>query len=216
MPYAALSAYGLDVILHLFACASKNRLMLRRVTKCLLMPLLALNYALFTAVFSPYVLAAILCGFLGDLVLLFRPRRWAFPAGITAFAVGHIFYILSLLRSIPQPPAWYWFILLGSVTLTGAATLLHYIWKGLPKKLRAPSFLYMLLIGSMASCAVLFGFSGATLFCFLAAVGGLLFIVSDTTLSIDAFRHTVKYRNVVVMSTYILAQTLLVSSLALR
>ena len=44
MPYLALALYASDVTVHLFACASKNRLMLRRVTKCLLMPLLALCY----------------------------------------------------------------------------------------------------------------------------------------------------------------------------
>lgn len=216
MQYAALSLYGLDVALHLFACASKNRLMLRRITKCLLMPLLAVNYAVFAAVFSPYVLTAILCGFAGDLVLLFRPRHWAFPAGITAFAAGHVFYIFSLLSALPRIPAWYWFAILGAVSLAVAATLIRHIWKGLPKKLRAPSFAYMLLIGAMASCALLYGFSGATRFSFLAAFGGLLFVFSDATLSIDAFHHTVKYRNVVVMSTYIAAQTLLVAALTLR
>ena len=47
----------------------------------------------------------------------------------------------------------------------------------------------MLLIGTMASCALLYGFSGATRFSFLAAFGGLLFVFSDATLSIDAFHH---------------------------
>ena len=74
----------------------------------------------------------------------------------------------------------------------------------------------MLLIGAMASCAVLFGFSGVSPLCWLAAIGGLLFVISDTTLSIDAFHHTVKYRNVIVMSTYIAAQTPIVAALAAR
>jgi uncharacterized membrane protein YhhN len=215
LPFLALALYAADVTIHLFACASKIRLMLRRVTKCLLMPLLALCYVLFAKTFSQNVLAAILFGFAGDLVLLFRPRHWAFPAGITAFAAGHVFYIVSFLSALPQKPAWYWFVLLGIISLTSAAVLLKYLWKGLPKKLRPPSFLYMLLIGAMASCAVLFGFSGVSPLCWLAAIGGLLFVISDTTLSIDAFHHTVKYRNVIVMSTYIAAQTLIVAALAL-
>ncbi len=214
MPYLALALYAADVTIHLFACASKNRLMLRRVTKCLLMPLLALCYVLFAKTFSPNVLAAILFGFAGDLVLLFRPRHWAFTAGITAFAAGHVFYIISFLSALPQKPAWYWFMLLGLISLTSAAVLTKSFGR-VAKKLRPPSFLYMLLIGAMASCAVLFGFSGVSPFCWLAALGGALFVFSDTTLSIDAFHHAVKYRNVVVMSTYIAAQTLIVAALAL-
>lgn len=215
MRYLALGLYGIAVALHIFACASKNRLMLRRVSKCLLMPLLALCYVLFAKTFSPNVLAAILFGFAGDLVLLFRPRHWAFPAGITAFAAGHVFYIVSILSALPQKPAWYWFALLGIISLTSAGALLKYLWKGLPKKLRPPSFLYMLLIGAMASCAILFGFFGMSPFCWFAALGGVLFVASDATLAIDAFKHPVKYRSVVVMSTYIAAQTLIVSALAL-
>lgn len=216
LPYLALALYASDVTVHLFACASKNRLMLRRVTKCLLMPLLALCYALFAKAFSPNVLAAILFGFAGDLVLLFRPRHWAFPAGIAAFAAGHVFYLVSFLSALPQKPAWYWVALLGLIALASACTLIRYIWKGLPNKLKPPSFLYMLLIGAMASSAVLFGFSGASPLCWLAIPGGLLFVFSDATLSIDAFHHAVKYRNVVVMSTYIAAQTLIVAALALN
>lgn len=215
MNIAALCAYAIAVGLQLFACATKKWLMLRRITKCLLMPLLALCYALFARTFSPHVLTAILCGFFGDLVLLFRPRHWAFPAGIAAFAAGHVFYIVSFLSVLPYAPAWYWVALLAVVSIASAVFLLRYLWKGLPKKLRPPSFVYMLLIGTMASCALLFGFSGVSKFCWLAAIGGLLFVASDTTLSIDAFHHPVRYRSILVMSTYILAQTLIVAALAL-
>jgi uncharacterized membrane protein YhhN len=72
----------------------------------------------------------------------------------------------------------------------------------------------MLIIGSMASCAVLFSIYSVSAYRWLAALGGLLFAASDMTLSIDAFHHPVKYRNVIVMTTYILAQTLIVSALA--
>jgi len=92
---------------------------------------------------------------------------------------------------------------------------MHYIWKGMPKKLRPPSFLYMLMIGSMASSALLFALYGVSELRWLAAVGGLLFVLSDTTLSIDAFHHPVRHRNVIVMTTYLLAQSLIVTALAL-
>jgi uncharacterized membrane protein YhhN len=211
--YIAVALYLLVVALHLFACASRDRLMLRRITKCCLMPLLLLCYVVFAAEVSPLVVAAILCGFIGDVLLLFRPRRWSFPAGILSFAAGHMFYIIRFLGELTVSPAWYLCVALGLVSLFSAITLLRYLWKGLPKKLRPPSFLYMLIIASMASSAILFALYGALPLRWLAAVGGLIFVASDSTLSIDAFHHPVRYRNVIVMSTYIAAQTLIVSSL---
>jgi len=211
----ALGAYGLAAGIHLFACASRDRLKLRRVSKCFLMPLLAMCYILFAKSFSSLVLAAILSGFVGDVVLLLRPRRFAFPAGITAFAFGHAFYIASFWGNLASTPAWYAFVSLGILCVASASVLMHYIWKGMPKKLRPPSFLYMLMIGSMASSALLFALYGVSELRWLAAVGGLLFVLSDTTLSIDAFHHPVRHRNVIVMTTYLLAQSLIVTALAL-
>lgn len=205
---------ALDAAAHLYACVNRNMLMLRRVSKCLLMPLLAVCYLLFAASPSPLVFAAILFGFAGDLVLLFRPRRWAFPVGILAFAAGHVCYIISFAKRIATAPPWYMFVLCALITIACAGILTRYLWKGLPKKLRPPSFLYMLVIGSMASCAVLFTLYGATAHRWLAAIGGLLFALSDSILSIDAFHHPIRHRSILVMSTYIAAQTLIVSALA--
>ena len=205
---------ALDAGVHIFACINKNMLMLRRVSKCFLMPLLAVCYLLFASAPSSLVIAAILFGFVGDLVLLFRPRKWAFPAGILAFAAGHVFYIISFAKRIVVSPPWYMFALCAVITIACAATLTRYLWKCMPKKLKPPSFLYMIIIGSMASTAILFSLCGGSAHRWLAAVGGLLFAISDTTLSIDAFHHPVRYRSVIVMSTYIAAQTLIVSALA--
>lgn len=191
-------------------------LMLRRVSKCLLMPLLASCYMLFAQTPSPLVISAILFGFAGDLVLLFRPRKWAYPLGILAFAAGHVFYIVSFAKKFAVTPPWYVFALMAVAVLASAATLMRYIWKGMPRKLRLPSFLYMMIIGTMASFAVMFSLYGATAHRWIAAVGGLLFAISDTTLSIDAFHHPIRHRSIIVMSTYIAAQVLIVSALAFR
>ena len=214
MLYFFVGFYLLVVGIQLFACANKNLLMLRRVSKCLLMPLLAACYMLISPEPAPFVVFAILSGFVGDLVLLFRPRKWAFPAGILAFATGHVFYILSFASRITLQPPWYLFALIAFVTIACAATLMYYIWRGIPRKLRVPSYVYMLVIGSMVSSAALFTLYETTPLRWLAALGGVLFALSDTTLSIDAFHHPVRYRNVIVMSTYILAQTLIVSAFA--
>lgn len=214
MRYFFAGLLALDAATHLFACVNKNLLMLRRVSKCLLMPLLAACYLLFAREPSAYVIAAILFGFAGDLILLFRPRRWSFPLGILAFAAGHVFYIVSFAKRLPVTPPWFVLSSLMLVTIVSAVTLLHYLWKGLPKKLRPPSFLYMLIIGTMASCSVLFSLYSISAHRWLAVLGGLLFVASDTMLSIDAFHHPIRCRSILVMSTYIAAQVLIVSALA--
>ena len=206
----------IDAAVHLFACVNKNLLMLRRVSKCLLMPLLAACYMLFAQEPSSFVIAAILFGFAGDLVLLFRPRKWAFPAGILAFATGHVFYIISFIRRIAAMPPWYVLALMGVAVIVCSAMLMRYIWKGMPAKLCPPSFLYMMIIGTMVSCSILFSLYGVSAHRWLAAVGGILFAISDTTLSIDAFHHPIRHRSIIVMSTYIAAQVLIVSALAFR
>ena len=215
LQYFFAGFFLLDAAVQLYACANKNLLMLRRVSKCLLMPLLAACYMLFAKTPSSLVIAAILSGFVGDLVLLFRPRKWAFPLGILAFATGHVFYILSFARRIAIAPPWYMFAILALITIVCAATLMRYIWKGMPKKLCPPSFLYMLIIGTMASSSILFALYGTSPYHYLAGIGGILFALSDTTLSIDAFHHPIHHRNIIVMSTYIAAQVLIVFALSL-
>lgn len=178
------------------------------------MPLLAVCYIFFAKTVSPLVLLAVFFGFLGDFFLLLTTHRWAFPAGIAAFATGHVFYIVSFLRVLTHRPAAYVWIACGLISAAYAATLMRYLWKGIPRKLRVPSVVYMMVIGSMASCAIIYAFSGATAFCRLAGIGGLLFVSSDSMLSIDAFHHPIRHRSILVMSTYIVAQTLIVTSLA--
>ena len=214
MRYFFAGMFLADAAVQLFACANKNLLMLRRVSKCLLMPLLAACYMLFAKEPSPLVVAGILFGFAGDLVLLFRPRKWAFPAGITAFAAGHVFYIISFAGRISITPPWYMLVVLALLTIACAVVLMRYLWKGMPKKLCPPSFLYMIIIGTMVSFAVLFSFYGASPFRWLAGIGGVLFALSDTTLSIDAFHGPIHNRNIIVMSTYLAAQVLIVSAFA--
>ena len=129
--------YLADAAVHIFACINKNLLMLRRVSKCLLMPLLAACYMLFAHAPSSLVIAAILFGFAGDLVLLYRPRKWAFPAGIFAFATGHVFYIVSFAKRIVVSPPWYLFALCAVITIACAATTCS--WFLAPIRMARPS-----------------------------------------------------------------------------
>jgi uncharacterized membrane protein YhhN len=212
--YFVASLYLLDVALHLFACVPPERHVLRKITKCLLMPLLALSYRFFAADFSVLVFLALMFGFAGDAFLLAPNWTWSFGAGLASFAVGHIFYIIYMLRSLPAFPGWYTFAILAFVCFGAAAFYLRLLQKGLPKALRIPGFCYAADIVFMAGCAFLFAFSGVSPVGWLAPVGGMLFVASDTALSADTFLKPVPYRYLVVMGTYIAAQTLITTALA--
>jgi len=213
--YYVLAIYLIVVVTHLYSCVHTGKHTLRKITKCLLMPLLALCYRLFAADFSALVFLALIFGFIGDAFLLAPGWDWSFGAGLGAFAVGHVLYTVHMLGALPAMPKWYVFVLLALICCMLSLTVLCYLWDGLPKTLRASCVFYVLDISFMACCSFLFAFSGVSAFAPLAAAGGLLFVASDTALSIDAFKKPVPHRYIVVMGTYIAAQTLLAAAFAL-
>lgn len=214
MRYAAAALYLLDVFLHLFACVPPERHVLRKITKCLLMPLLALCYRFYAVDFSLLVFFALMAGFAGDAFLLAPKWTWSFGAGLFAFAIGHVCYIVAMLGFLPSLPPWYAFAVLISVCLVLAVLVLRMLKPGLPKELRIPCFVYVIDISFMAGCAFLFALGGVSPIGWLAAIGGVLFLASDTTLSRDTFLNPVPYRYLIVMGTYIFAQTFIAAALA--
>lgn len=193
------------ILVHLFACATERNI-LHTATKPLLMPLLALWYALSADAPSALVIAALLCGAAGDTFLLFPAgRRLLFGAGVLAFAVGHVLYILYMLPLIASPN-----ILLSVLfaLVFGAAVFAVYRHSGsdVPKVLRPGLLVYMSLLAGLGFFAGLYLLSGHSA---LALIGALFFMFSDYLLLIQTFRREAAYTNVMVMLTYCVAQLLL-------
>ncbi|SFC45278.1 lysoplasmalogenase [Streptomyces aidingensis] len=172
------------------------------VTKPLLMPLLA---CWVLARRGPRLLtAALLCGWAGD-VLLMPGSDALFLAGMGAFAAGHLCY-LRLARTAPPRPgaprprraaltaAGY-----GLVCVTAVALL----WPGLDAGMRLPVAGYSLLLTAMAWAA-------AQRFGPLGAVGGALFLFSDTLIAAGlAGLPGLPLQDAMIMATYLTAQCLL-------
>ncbi len=209
MRYYFLALYLIVVAVHLYTCVRTGQHTLRKITKCLLMPLLALCYRLFAVNFSIFVFVALIFSFFGDAFLLAPRWNWSFGAGLGAFSVGHVLYIIHMIGTLPDAPTWYMLVLLALICCMLSLIALRYLWDGLPPVLRAPCIFYMLDISFMTCCTFLFAFSGLSVFAPLAAFGGVLFVVSDSVLSIDTFKKPVSHRHIIVMGTYIAAQTLL-------
>lgn len=162
------------------------------VAKPLLMPLLA-GYA--AARRGPRLLiAALLCGWLGDVFLL-ADADAAFLIGMGGFAAGHLCYLrlFGRARGAPLPALLYAAVL---------AVFIALLWDGLPAGLRLPLTGYSLLLTAMAYRSGVLGRYAAT--------GGALFLLSDALIATGiADRPQPPAPDFWVMLTYVAAQLLL-------
>lgn len=208
-----------DVFLHLAAIARRKET-LRRVTKVLLMPLLALCFFLLwrSAGDEPvpvYVLVALLFGCVGDACLIDHHHPVGFPLGLVAFSVGHVFYIVQMLQITAAPALWM-IALLIIVYGAGVTMTLKRLTPYLPKKLWGGSLFYMLLLSTLSATAAVGVLTGFSLGAVCLFAGTLLFLLSDTILSFEIFKGETQNGNLKVMITYIAAQILISTGFLLR
>nr|WP_280525606.1 lysoplasmalogenase [Neobacillus mesonae] len=127
----------------------------------------------------------------------------SFVAGLSAFLIGHLFYLSGFLKSSSisrrrmaaiLPMAFYSFIigrqLIASLLAEGNDTLV------------VPVIAYILTIALMAISALLTG----NIF---AAAGSILFVISDSILSWNMFISSIAFSDVFIMTTYYFAQFLI-------
>ena len=197
---------------HLVACF-RRMLWARRVTKVLLMPLLAVIYLLLAPKPHAFVVIALMLGCLGDLFLLFR-KSICMLLGMCAFALGHVFYIGAMITVKPG------LHLSALLCLLIAAGWMLFVVKKLlptaPKSLRKPGFFYALLLSGTCLFALYLLLSTQSMWYLLSFAGGCLFMISDTLLTGQKYRKETKHGNFYVMLTYILAQALLMTGFALN
>ena len=198
-------------VLHLIACYRRYP-KIRNATKVLLMPLLCVLYCVVAPDVRMLVVAALVFGWIGDVLLLFKSVKISMLLGICAFALGHIFYIGSMLSAHPS------LHVLMLIPLALCAIWMTFVYRKLlpyaPKSLKKPGLLYALLLsGTCLSALYLLLVTGKPAY-LMAFVGGLFFMLSDTLLTGQQYRKELKHGNFYVMLTYILAQTLLVLGLA--
>ena len=183
---------------------------LKAPSKALLMPLLLLFYCLEADRIDPWVVAALAAATLGDILLLKPDVAVRFLSGLGAFLAGHVFWAVVFLRStdgLRGVPAW--FALAAIPYLGFAVWFLRKLWKEVAGK-RAALIVYCLAIVFMSLMALARAFThGGTAF-WLPFAGSLLFLASDTTLAFLVFHKRTAWGDVLCMSAYVAAQSLLV------
>lgn len=160
-----------------------------------------------------FVVALVAC-LAGD-VLLMLPCN-LFVAGLGAFLVGHLLYIVGLLQapSGPGVPPFTFsttgLVVAAVVAATYAVAPAILIFRALlrdgQRTLVAPVAVYLIVILTMAVLAANVGVP-------MALAGAVLFVASDTLLAVNRFVRPLPGADVGVHVTYHLAQGLLVLSL---
>lgn len=149
-----------------------------------------------------WFVVALVLSLAGD-VFLMLPRD-AFVLGLASFLLGHVAYIVGLAREADDASA------LLAVPIAFAVVVGSRVVRAVDDRtLRGPIVLYMLVISAMACVAVSTGD-------WRAAVGALVFMASDSMIAWNRFVSPFPYARVAVMSTYHVAQGLLVLSLLTR
>ena len=165
-------------IIHLIFCFLHQEF-LRKITKVLLMPCLALLLYAY-GVHYHLIYLALAFGWLGDIVLLVDDDFVPICMGTGLFLIGHIFYLIALVTKMGGLH-WVFYIILPVVL--GLFLVLWYFLKH--KQMGKQTFFFGVYAYTLGILA-LFGILAAIKLniCFLfVTLGALLFIVSDTFLS---------------------------------
>jgi len=167
-----------------------------------------------TAVF---IAIGLLFGAIGDVLLNFRfvlknEGQKVFLAGIAAFLIGHIAYMVSLLLLISSS-----IVICTICGVVAAAILLTIMLKNLKVKSAFKIFgvIYIGAVCLMTSYAI--GNAIATDFapsCLLYAIGAVLFLISDVVMIFNTFGSTKRFGlRITNLSLYYLAQIIIAYSL---
>ncbi len=181
-----------------FSTSHQNSLV--KITKPLLMPLLMLM-AFQLNIKEKYIYIALFFSLLGDVFLMFGGELY-FMLGLGSFLLAHVFYILlfrnqfnfSLFKALPF----------------AFATLTYFmlIKSGIDKNLLFPVSVYCLVITIMGIFAA--GRNTNKSSYILVLIGSILFIMSDSLIAFNKFYSPLPASSFWVMSTYGLAQFLIV------
>ena len=127
------------------------------------------------------VLAALVLGWLGDVLLIPKGAKRAFAAGLASFLLGHLaFAVAFVVRGVAA--GWLAGGALGAAAV--ALPISRWLLPHVPERLRLPVRAYVLVISAMVACAS--GAFGATRDGVLLA-GALGFFLSDLAVARERF-----------------------------
>lgn len=147
----------------------------------------------------------------GDVFLLW-PKEGFLP-GLVSFLLAHLAFIAAFSVPVRFGARPWVFAVYGAVALA----ILSQLWSGVPPALRAPVVGYVVCLACMAAQAGVWWRSApASPFARRAAIGGVLFMASDSLLAINKFTSPLPLSALWILSTYWLAQLFIAAALPAR
>jgi len=152
-------------------------------------------------------IVALVFSLLGDVLLMFVGQtQHFFTAGLVAFLLAHLMYILLFLKHRNKEKGAIGFLVLLLVYASG----LFYLLKGGLGEMLIPVIVYMIIILSMATTAFLRKNKVNSASYSLVFTGALFFMISDSILALNKFYQPIPLSDISIMLTYALAQFLIV------
>lgn len=153
------------------------------------------------------ILLALFFSLSGDVLLMFSKQKpLFFILGLIAFLWAHVMYTFVFLKQRDASKKAFLFII---VLLVYAAGLYYLLQDGLGE-MCLPVLAYMLVILTMATTAYLRKENKENQTYKLVFIGALLFLISDSLLSLNMFYKPIPLANISIMLTYGIAQFLIV------
>jgi len=158
------------------------------------------------------LLIALTLSWIGDIILMFADQgKLYFIAGLLAFLLSHIFYILLFSKQLKiylkKSKIIYW---VGVTAIAFYLIVLLLLLLPSLGDLKIPVFIYALTISIM----LLFALKGflnwqkpANIY---ILIGAIIFVASDSILAFDKFYAPLQYSSFLIMTTYLIAQYLIV------
>lgn len=161
-----------------------------------------------------YVTLALAFSWIGDIMLLFTFKHFMFFfAGIGAFLSAHIVYIIAYKKATFKDKLEIKWSIFPFIVIAYLALMAYLILPFVDSVIQVPLSLYAIILAIMI-LAAWFRKNQTTDESFqLVVLGATLFTISDSILAINRFSHTIPFAGVAIMSTYIIAQWLIVNGL---
>ena len=151
------------------------------------------------------ILLGLIFSLAGDCFLMLRPQK--FIAGLVSFLIAHIVYCAAFYNLID-----------GALNLTALWIMLipalgyyGFLYNGL-NKLKIPVAIYVSAILSMTYLSFNVYQQQDSTIALLGFIGALFFMLSDSLLALNKFKRPFKLAQPSILSTYYLAQWLIVKS----
>ena len=178
--------------------------LLQFILKGCLVPLILAVYISSANTILLLIVLALVLGWIGDILLLKTSNLLRFKLGLVSFLIGHVLYIVTLLK-YAQPLNIVVLIISAAVATCYGIFIFKVIHS--PHEMRIPVMVYEVILLTMAVFALQFFLAQGEMLGAFVFIGSICFVASDTMLTLLTFRKINLY--VLVMITYIAAQLLI-------